>query len=369
MNIRVWVLRLLMIPAILLTAVAASAQDDEQLVERGGKLFAGATFRGNGRTCQTCHTKETGALSILQVNLLPASDVLFRHDAADVVGGNTFNRIRQNATILVEVPLHSNVAIEGSAARTAILPRGVPTVFNSSALDPVLMYDGRAPNLQLQALDAWMGHSEITRLPTERDLNAVAAWERSRVTVKSLRNFIEHGTPPELPRGRTDAEKRGRLFFTDDNPVNGNPVKGRCVHCHGGPMLNATSPGANAIFGIPTGTRFISAFVSEFQLGGGTPRNWEFRQPDGSLVTMTSTDPGRALITGNAADANAFKIPTLWNVRTTAPYFHNNGAKNLDELMNHYQQYFNFVQNVVGIPGFGMTDQEKADIRAYLELL
>ena len=31
--------------------------------------------------------------------------------------------------------------------------------------------------------------------------------------------------------------------------------------------------------------------------------------------------------------------------------------------------YFNFVQTVVGIPGFGMTDQDKADIRAYLELL
>lgn len=361
--------RYLLIPVIALSLSRASAQEDPALVEQGAKLFAGATFRGNGRTCQTCHTKDTGALSTLQVNLLPASDVLFRHDAADVIGGSTFNRIRQNATILVEVPLHSNVSIQGSSARTAILPRGVPTVFNSSALDPVLMYDGRAPNLQLQALDAWMGHSQITKLPTDADLNAVAAWERSKVTGKALRNFIENGTPPELPRGRTDAEKRGRLFFTDDNPVNGNPIKGRCVHCHSGPMLNATSPGANAIFGIPVGTRFISAFVSEFELGGGTPQTWDFRKDDGSVTSITSTDPGRALITGNSADANAFKIPTLWNVRTTAPYFHNNGAANLDQLLNHYQQYFNFVQNVVGIPGFGMSDQDKADIRAYLELL
>jgi len=354
--------------AVLYTVLSVEVRGDD-LVERGAKLFAGATFRGNGRTCQTCHTKGTGALSIEQVNLLPSHDVLFQHDAADVMGGSTFERVRQNATFLVEVPLHENVSITGSGSRVAVLPRGVPTVFNSSALDPVIMSDGRAPSLQLQALDAWMGHSQITKLPTDDDLNAVAAWERSKITVPALQRFIDTGVVPELPKGSTLQQKRGRLFFTDDNPVNGNPVKGRCVHCHSGPMLNATSAGANAIFGIPVGTRFFSAFVSEFQLGGGTPRTFEFKAADGTVSTITSTDPGRALITGQIADANAFKIPTIWNARQTAPYFHNNGAKNLDELLNHYQQYFNFVQTVVGIPGFGMTDQDKADIRAYLELL
>ena len=34
--------------------------EDPDLVERGAKLFAAATFRGNGRTCQTCHTKHWG---------------------------------------------------------------------------------------------------------------------------------------------------------------------------------------------------------------------------------------------------------------------------------------------------------------------
>ena len=74
-------------------------------------------------------------------------------------------------------------------------------------------------------------------------------------------------------------------------------------------------------------------------------------------------------ITKLPADANALKIPIVWNARSTARYFHNNGAQNPDELLNHYQQYFNFVKNVVGIPGFGTSNQDKADIRAYLELL
>ncbi|MFM7166368.1 MAG: hypothetical protein ACKO3T_14100 [Planctomycetaceae bacterium] len=105
----------------------SQAQADD-LVERGAKLFAGATFRGNGRTCQTCHTKETGALSIQQVSLLPSHDVLFQHDAADVMGGNTFSRVRENATFLVEIDLPQNVSIAGSASRVAVLARGVPPV-------------------------------------------------------------------------------------------------------------------------------------------------------------------------------------------------------------------------------------------------
>jgi hypothetical protein len=79
--------------------------------------------------------------------------------------------------------------------------------------------------------------------------------------------------------------------------------------------------------------------------------------------------PVRAPITGNAADASACKIQTLWNSRTTAPCVHNNCAMNPDELMNHFHLDFNFAQNIPGIPGFGTTDQEKSDIWAYPELI
>ena len=75
--------------------------------------------------------------------------------------------------------------------------------------------------------------------------------------------------------------------------------------------------------------------------------------------------PGRALITGNPADFNAFKIGTLWGIKKTAPYFHNNAAKNLTEMVKHYQIFA-----TVALPPIAqLTDAQVSDIVAYLDLL
>jgi len=38
--------------------------------------------------------------------------------------------------------------------------------------------------------------------------------------------------------------------------------------------------------------------------------------------------------------ANFFKIPTLWEIKHTAPYFHDNSAKDLDEMLEHHNFFF-----------------------------
>ena len=40
---------------------------------------------------------------------------------------------------------------------------------------------------------------------------------------------------------------------------------------------------------------------------------------------------------------NAFKIPTLWGVAQTAPYFHDNSAKTLEDVVKHYAKFFRIV--------------------------
>jgi len=339
---------------------ATSAGRDVRQAARGARLFDGATVGGNGRTCVTCHTERTGTLSPAQVAGLRPNDPLFQHDAADDLGGNTFNRLRSNATFLVEIPLPDNVSLVGSSARSVIVRRGVPTVDNVPALDPVLMWDGREPDLQRQALNAWLRHSQITKVPSAADLDAVAAYERTLFNRDTLEKFAASGAVPQLPPGRTESEKRGRVWLTDDNPVNGNPPRGRCVHCHSGPMLNQFSPGAVALgFPAALGARFFSAFVSEFNAAGQTPLTYRFTAEDGSTTDLTSPDPGRALITGDPNDFNRFKIPTIWGAKDTAPYFHNNSAATLEELMNHYQKYFRLVFGTS--PVDAMSDQDKAD--------
>jgi cytochrome c peroxidase len=70
-------------------------------------------------------------------------------------------------------------------------------------------------------------------------------------------------------------------------------------------------------------------------------------------ATAGEPDPGHALTTGRADDtvtvtfdhANAFKISPLRGIRKTAPYFDDNSAKTLADVLNHYQQFFLIVSD------------------------
>ena len=84
---------------------------------------------------------------------------------------------------------------------------------------------------------------------------------------------------------------------------------------------------------------------------------------------MPPSFPSRAFF------AELFKIPTLWGVKDTAPYFHDNGAKTLRDAVAHYKRFFNFTeeQDPVGSRSLGgritLTDNDVDDIVAYLKLL
>ena len=58
---------------------------------------------------------------------------------------------------------------------------------------------------------------------------------------------------------------------------------------------------------IPTATRFINILVGLFNKGNQPVQDFIFSTPAGD-VPVSSTDPGRALITGNINDLDAFKI-------------------------------------------------------------
>jgi cytochrome c peroxidase len=119
----------------------------------------------------------------------------------------------------------------------------------------------------------------------------------------------------------------------------------------------------------PPGSRFSNVAISEFNTAGNPVREFVFVNPDGSTTVVKSPDPGRALITGrpdpgNFDNLNAFKIPSLWGSRRTAPYFHDNSAKTLEDVADHYQRFLQVVANPVIL-----TDQDKEDMVAYMKLL
>jgi cytochrome c peroxidase len=344
-------------------------ETNEELVSggaiRGAALFSTATFGGNGRTCLTCHSLTTGTISPAQADLrfrLNPSDPLFRKIDSDDGASNQYTRLRKRATVRVEMNLPPNVHLAGSPdARQVVLNRGVPTVINTPRLDKLLMVDGRETSVETQALNAVRSHFEPGALPTARDLSDIAAFERTLFSSAALRSFANGGAAPALPQGTTALERAGRRFFTADGPST-DPKSNMCGSCHGGPMLDTL------VEGIPGPPRFGSVMVSELNAIGNPLHTFVFKNPDGSETTVESPDPGLALVTGNAEDANMFRTPTLWGVKKTAPYFHDNSAASLEQVMDHYQQFFDIVSEFAGID-LRITNDEKKAMVAYMKLL
>ncbi len=390
-------LRSIVLATAALAPACAGAGDPGELEEvnaKGPKLagedvFEDETFGGNGRTCATCHPShgpaETGTLTPARIQSLFASDPddpLFQHDAADTVGGTTFDRFKAHATLLIPIPLPDNVRIVGSSAREVLLPRGIPTTMNTPALDPVLMLDGRAPNLQEQARDAILRHAQSSDVSSAQ-LDEIAAFQRTLFNSKMLRDDVEHAKGIAMPQGKSLSEKRGRRWFIDDGLTDPNLVGESkfnvCGFCHSGPMLNGLSAFfvdniSGPAFGVTEGFRFFTVLVSEFNAIGNPVYDFEYTN-DGVATVVPGPDPGIFLINGDTPPAGSgwFKIPTCWGIKNTAPYFHDNSANNLTELMNHYDQALFILTEFDPVPPtqgrIDLTEQDKLDIIAYMRLL
>jgi len=342
-----------------------------QIDVEGKRLFEQETFGGNGRTCLTCHSRETGTISPVDAQrrfVLNQRDPLFLHDGSNDGQGHGVTRVLTEATFLVEIPLPPNVSLaDDPAARSVVLRRGVPTTLNTPALENVFMVDGRQTDLVSQAAGALHDHYQATRQATPGELQLIAEFQKTPGFFSSpaLQAFASGGPAPQLPPGRTESEIRGRTFFVD-SPFAPGKKEGVCALCHSGPMLNTTNQFEPF---QPHGDRFSNVAISEFNAAGNPVRQFLFRNPDGTTTVVSSPDPGRALITGSPEpgqfnNLNSFKIPTLWGIRRTAPYFHDNSARTLEQVADHYQRFL----KVVGAPVF-LNDQDKADIVAYMKLL
>ncbi|NND59052.1 MAG: hypothetical protein HKN49_02180 [Gammaproteobacteria bacterium] len=377
----------LLLAALMIAAspVLLADDDDDDDDNEGRRLFDEETFGGNGRTCLTCHSEATGTISPQDVaDRIHLGDPLFLHDGLDNgVDGTT--RIEEHATIRVEIPLPPHITIKNSNATSVILNRGVPSTINTPALDPVLMYDGRDDTLQGQALGAIRGHAQSEAV-SQAQLDLIAEFQQRDkrfFSSKALRKFAHTGKPPQLPDGTTAAEKRGRRMF-DDVPFQSGSTDGICATCHSGPMLNRFNQ--HNPFGAPPGASFGSVLVSERNLAGNEEFTFIVQDPNYGPREITTPDPGVLLTDPQPPEfhvppefggplplwftANFFKVPQLWGVKDTAPYFHDNSAKTLEDVAEQYRFMFENSFDVNGNPlGIVLTEQDQADMVAFLKLL
>lgn len=309
---------------------------------------------GNGRTCATCHVAGDAfqltpqhvearwqTLQAKRRHHPKADDPLFRSIDADDFADN-FTLLRGHALVRVVLPLPRDAEgnkliwpVDDPDAETVDVFRATPTVRNVALTAP-FQHDGRFATLEDQANGALHAHAEIRRDPFLRFLRDVSAFERVQFSspyVARLAVALDRGLPsPDAPLELDELETHGKALFDRV-----------CGTCHGGPRLNEPVPelaGITAIRDV-----FVSKPLPPFAAGlpfAPSPvehlaRAWAVRVPGQEPVIRESTDPGIALQTGNLEDFNTFDIPTLFGVSKTAPYFRDNSAATLEDVVRHYQ--------------------------------
>jgi cytochrome c peroxidase len=317
--------------------------------ELGEDVFFHETFGGNGRTCATCHDpRNEFTVSpdlVRQRYRSDPSHPLFRPIDSDDGRGNDYTTLLDHALFRVTIPLHPNVTlVDARGQRTITVWRGVPSIANVDLTAPYLQ-DGRAATLQEQALGAIRDHMRPVRKPTAKELDALAAFEREFYYPLRLRSIDDASDPLPKEAGfsipvSSPAAQRGKASFDL-----------HCRRCHDGELGDRPSNAETS--------RFANAFVSDVNRLELPLLRLAFRQPDGTVVETVSPDPGRAAITGNLDDLNAFDTPSLRGLKHTAPYFHDNSAGTLEEVIEHYNDHFQF----------HMPSQERDDLIAFLEIL
>jgi cytochrome c peroxidase len=345
---------------------------------------------GNGRSCADCHmpsdrfqlspanAEERFQLLAKRRRWNPrADDPLFRPIDADDFRVNgekarDYRNLRENGLVRVVFSLPSNVRLIDPAtnlpsAETSVdVWRMVPTVNDmkltgADGMNPWArlpnttggyQLDGRFADLQEQALGALLSHAQIQSPPPQRLLDDLAAFQRTLFTnhrVRALSEAVAAGTTP-LP----DA----------DPPLNGLEQVGKavfvraCAHCHGGAGQSTTQAPVVRYHDIGTQCPRPVDTVSPVRFNfkpcperlARNARTYEITLANGTTTRRVSSDPGRALLTGFVGgpppfdDWNKLDVNGLRGIRHTAPYFHNNSADTLEEVVDHYVEFFKRVR-------------------------
>ncbi|HEV7836945.1 MAG TPA: hypothetical protein VGO75_02675 [Gemmatimonadaceae bacterium] len=340
-----------------------------------------------------------------------ADDPLFRPIDADDFRVNgedaaDFSNLRQNGLVRITFTLPPNMRLidpatnAPSAESFVDVWRSVPSVNDVALTGPDdinpwkrgpnefggYQLDGRVGTLQEQALGALMNHAKVQATPEQQLLDDLASFQRVLFTnrrVRAMADAIREGDLPPDPDPRlTELEQQGKVVF-----------QRACSQCHGGAGQSTAQPPAVRFHDISsqcpravdTATPPRFAFAACPPQLARNARTYEIGLANGTRIRRTSSDPGRALLTGFVGglagldDWNKFDVPGLRGISKTAPYFHNNSAT-LEEVVDHYIEFFKRVQaNVSPAPPVASTDgvhfdrrpapEEREPLLAYLRKL
>lgn len=265
-----------------------------------------------------------------------------------------------------------------------------------------LMWDGREPSLEQQAINATLGHAQATRAPTPAQLRQMVQFQSKIFSAQLIdaeagrldadgakggpihlyRQTPEQAFGPafdEYDRWGRSADKRrsirrgqdifnNRLFIVEgvagfnDRPDVGDLAISSCSTCH-----NTAHAGSDALanpqrdIGIGGTAQFIggpkpAALLPRFTLichADAPPHPYLGRGP------IVTNDPGLALLTGRCGDIGKFTLPQLRALAAREPYFHDGSARTLKDVVDIYNRRFSI----------GLTARDQQDLINFLAAL
>jgi cytochrome c peroxidase len=284
-----------------------------------------------------------------------------------LVGANGQVTPETEVDVWRSVPSVRNVALTGPDGQVPewppAAPPAVPRDINGGGGPNVrggYQLDARIGDLPSQALAAFEVHAQVQAAPRDKVLSNLAAFQQTLAT---------HPPADVL----TEEQQAGQVVF-----------QRICAQCHGGP---AGSTAIDQVLPAPTGTLFryfdissacprpvdptgrflFKACNAAAGLGHltSTVRTYEITMnvlvngmPVARTFRRASSDPGRFLLTGYAGkpavagdpepvavrgptdDWQKLDVAPLLGIADTAPYFHNNSAVSLEEVVDHYEAFF-----------------------------
>jgi hypothetical protein len=242
-----------------------------------------------------------------------------------------------------------NIAITGPDSVSPTWPPGAPRVPimgqdpNGPNRQGGYQHDGRFGTLQEQARGAFFAHAQLEVEPPARMLDDLAAFQQTLFSsrrVKRLANAIFSGSTsfPDPDPQLSELEQQGKVVFNR-----------ACAQCHGGTLHPSGSTPEAAIVRPIVRYHNIQTACPRPATDGFSPcpqrlnrntRTYQITLANGTTQTFTTSDPGRLLLTGQLADLGVMDITQLRGISNTAPYFHNNSAATLEEVLDHYNALF-----------------------------
>lgn len=313
----------------------------EAKFELGRHLFYDIRLSGNGtQACASCHIQELGFTDGRALPFGSTGEQLVRnaqglmnaaYNATQTWANPSLNTLEQQALI----PLFGEAPVE----------HGI----NDANEAEVVQRIRDEPIYESLFAQAYPDLGDPIDMLNIR--NAITSFIRGMVSFDTPFDRFEQGDASAL----SEAEHRGRqLFFSEAL---------ECFHCHGGYHLSDST--------IDRTMSFVERPFHNtglFNIGG----TGDFPENNTGIFEITA-DP---------ADMGKFRAPSLRNLSVTAPYMHDGSMQSLAEVIEFYAAGGRNIETgpQAGdgrlnpfkdgfVNGFEISDQEKADLIAFLHAL